>query len=965
MARTKVKRKRIPKQQSQKGSANLRKAEGSPDGDADKHLHKRSRGEEKFSDNEYDQAAHVAVEVANSVTPIRTRKNRAPITPLSPPKPLQFDTPIDCSDTITCLGLEAQIKEHNEDSPIPCPTPEESNVSPAVQKLQNPINAPISISSKAFETIMTPQTSKTLEDLRLWDDPQKIQQFKETLLEVAEVIAEDKNDKKAVQERMKDVAFEEAVSDYDHLKNRFEGPEVIGTIHISQLQEFLQRTPCTQTKLLTKEIRLNSTIAKHNKTMLAKFETRPNPRLLGCNFYHAPSNFHGVIVQELFKECGHPNCIKSRNQNLPKEERCTFSIKWQLLTSNATDHVQVIVQGWHCKQFVPVDKFFPQPADVKKQMKGQFNTNSKPITIAAALAKQQLKNSSIQLLSMKQISNQKYYHKKQDREADDEFESALIKINKFCKSGHFKLLTPKEELDSQTKDNFHWVIISPTLFKESVQYAKDIVGLDGVFKVTHIKLPIYALTVTTKDHYTIPLALCITKSQNHTAITRFLQAVEQEVSSTLGTLWKPTVMIDDGAPERLAVSTMQWIYILCKFHFKVAINKRLVQYVSEEKIRIALDKLVSCMFNALTEQEYTNYYNAFKKTCLNAGADQFLNYFNKEWHVQHKHWTCEFRYSLYGLWATNNFTERFIQFLEQCAGGKSVLKRIDELIDAVYCCFTIKNFEQHKKKSKNTYVKELQKRMAEGFKGYLLDPNFVEAGSNEFSFSVGKYDVNVMKCSCTCPDFEHHAWHCKHLFAAFLYYAKEHKITSALVNDITALNFLGLITAAIHNQEYQFDSGFIGRTGVQVHVDRFKRLRKKKQQNNDNEEEEEENAAEIQTLDQEPIDELEVVVIKVLGVYYKGKKKMMTALFTDDEQESDVPLDPACQAVLTFKAEVMNRIAKFPSALTTPQEQRKVIGIYFYSEKGQVIVQFENEEKVLAATNAALCSFFFTKLGLH
>ena len=93
------------------------------------------------------------------------------------------------------------------------------------------------------------------------------------------------------------------------------------------------------------------------------------------------------------------------------------------------------------------------------------------------------------------------------------------------------------------------MLCNEELLKKEATAASEIVGLDGVFKIMNTKLPVYVLISVTKEHFCIPLAVCISKSQNHEAIKLFLSTVKLEIEKVLETEWNPVVMIDDGAPE--------------------------------------------------------------------------------------------------------------------------------------------------------------------------------------------------------------------------------------------------------------------------------------------------------------------------------------------------------------------------------------------------------------------------------
>jgi hypothetical protein len=96
------------------------------------------------------------------------------------------------------------------------------------------------------------------------------------------------------------------------------------------------------------------------------------------------------------------------------------------------------------------------------------------------------------------------------------------------------------------------------------------VGLDGIFKLHknhHGILQLCFMHPVTNRAF--PFAYAIMRNADADSIEKFLSSVKKYLDETYKISWKPIMMIDKDAAERLACERLGFTYFLCNFHDSV------------------------------------------------------------------------------------------------------------------------------------------------------------------------------------------------------------------------------------------------------------------------------------------------------------------------------------------------------------------------------------------------------------
>jgi len=97
------------------------------------------------------------------------------------------------------------------------------------------------------------------------------------------------------------------------------------------------------------------------------------------------------------------------------------------------------------------------------------------------------------------------------------------------------------------------------------QWGHQIIGLDGLFKLSKMRWPVWAVVVQDTQGHAWPVVFVFASIERTEILARALRCLHRHVVED-GEPWKPIVMIDKDEVERGAVAAMGWEYLLCDFH---------------------------------------------------------------------------------------------------------------------------------------------------------------------------------------------------------------------------------------------------------------------------------------------------------------------------------------------------------------------------------------------------------------
>jgi len=99
------------------------------------------------------------------------------------------------------------------------------------------------------------------------------------------------------------------------------------------------------------------------------------------------------------------------------------------------------------------------------------------------------------------------------------------------------------------------------------QWGHQIIGLDGLFKLSKMRWPVWAVVVQDTQGHAWPVVFVFASIERTEILARALRCLHRHVVED-GEPWKPIVMIDKDEVERGAVAAMGWEYLLCDFHIQ-------------------------------------------------------------------------------------------------------------------------------------------------------------------------------------------------------------------------------------------------------------------------------------------------------------------------------------------------------------------------------------------------------------
>lgn len=485
----------------------------------------------------------------------------------------------------------------------------------------------------------------------------------------------------------------------------------------------------------------------------------PNPLTTGKFEYVLPQQ-HGrskVAMFEIF-ECSHPLCSLQGD--------CTAQWKWEIRFGSSQAHIYC--KGKHTLSWKPTD-LLKRGLSVT-QKKEVLNHKQNYPTTCGQIALAMKVNSRV-------VTNFVQHFQRSKRLAEDHFEAFKLRLQELKEQEDMYIVTPNKTIDDLTEQNFSVLILSKNLVDYAVEKGLifDIIGHDGVYKLTDRGVPVNIYcTVTKKDFRGIVLGCSIAARNNAETLVSLFRSFLLYLSSTYPLKYRqPKFSIDEEQSQINALITLKQDFSLCRFHLKRAWRKHLVKKVPNS----SRGKIATCLLRLLSTRNHDEYEKEYDALCTACGesGQHFLDYYNEVHHQYSKYWNSSDR-SLRSnsLGSTNNVTETAIRLLEKDLHGK--FKRFDNLIDHI-----LKFFRHQQQKlmfpqiHRNDTVKQMEDRFEEG-KNIVGENDVEECLEGPFVFKIKDYGINIQYCFCTCLDYLNNARICKHINACFIYFALKHEL---------------------------------------------------------------------------------------------------------------------------------------------------------------------------------------------
>lgn len=548
----------------------------------------------------------------------------------------------------------------------------------------------------------------------------------------------------------------------DGLNNDHSFPSwtVVGKCYVTEVDSFRRNYPFTQGAFRSQGWRrckyfeqssVNQTLYNDNNGWL-------NPIITGKWIYECPSK-HGKAVQVMYEHfiCANILCTNST------EKRCTAKWMWQM-PYKENPNVVIRCFGSHGNLWRPAPSLLRGLSVEQKlnalEQKSTYRNSTCHIATAFNVSSKQVQN------FLDHQNRKKWLH-------EDHFEAFKLTLNRLNqKDEEFKVLFPTNSLELCSINNFAVLILSKNLIRYAVQNGKifEIIGHDGVYKLSEQKVPINLYTtVTAKNFRGILLGISIASDNSQKTLEAlikcFLLYLRAEYPREYS---QPHFSVDEELSQINALKSLKMRFNICRFHLVRSWKKHILKKVDLQyrgDIAAALLRLLATK----NMEEYDEEYEHFKSVALEC-CPVFLDYYNEYHHHLAEYWNLSDRcLRNNSLGSTNNITESAIRLLEKDVTSK--FRRFDALLDYVVTFMNdqlVKHmFSPH---HKNETMKQMQERLESSKE--LYDNGLVnEMLESPFMFKVGNYGVNIQYCFCTCQDYFSKLRICKHINAAFIFFA--------------------------------------------------------------------------------------------------------------------------------------------------------------------------------------------------
>lgn len=524
----------------------------------------------------------------------------------------------------------------------------------------------------------------------------------------------------------------------------------------------------------------------------SEMPTHWSPLDLLENRLHIPQNFNGSIVTQYYTGCRDPVCSAYIGA-----EPCTANIRISVSSDGLT--CSFYAQGRHCPLYKPVHSHLVPRPDAKRVI---ANNSGDSVRVIAAKLHEQVPNYSVP--PRMALSQTKYNI---SRSTKVNFSNPLGGAVEFLlKSENWILLSEVggREVELMTNDDFTIVLLHRQTWFECCNTIGELVGWDGVWKtlkLAHVekdsgKIPLYVLTCLDSERRTQVPAIMLSTSHSADTWSDCLEEIARRHLREFKTEWLPIFMIDDGAVEKAALNQLKADYFLCKFHVLQAWERQLSKLKCTVKEKAEVYKILLQMFSVRTETQYNQLYAQLKRE-RRAVFGSFVDYFTAHWHMYngerfYLRWTCIDRPSSYGLWNTNNATERIMRDLQEHLQWKAC-KNIEEYVKSIDSWMTLRRNNQQRPRKTQT-EREASERLERGRQLWSLSDNVDDEDAESSWYGSATvphikffpcsdesedfvYTADLLAMTCNCMDYIRNCRPCKHLFCSMLAYLHENEIT--------------------------------------------------------------------------------------------------------------------------------------------------------------------------------------------
>lgn len=311
-------------------------------------------------------------------------------------------------------------------------------------------------------------------------------------------------------------------------------------------------------------------------------------------------------------------------------------------------------------------------------------------------------------------------------------------------------------------------------------------GLDGIYKWTKYRLPVYQVTYVDSLNEGRPMAYCITSTDTTENLSMFLKLLDDYAMNLGFSFAKPFVAIDHDDKERAALLKVNWKPCLCDFHLIKAINKKMVALRFKQEEQDVLWRSIKTLQRCQTQDELAAELISLRAVVKKISSE-FLDYLESEWLCPEwlPYWIDVEHPKRLGLGNTNNYSESLFRaanilfFKGRTVGLFDLLRIITKLIFTYHAVRIQQNQLGLIKKKKNRTERSLLEREDLGWNLFKkscvtvpeIDSDLTDCLYRCCSETIKDkfYLVNHEAATCTCAFYLWSGSYCKHFFAVHHY----------------------------------------------------------------------------------------------------------------------------------------------------------------------------------------------------
>ena len=605
------------------------------------------------------------------------------------------------------------------------------------------------------------------------------------------------------------VIYEQALYTYTEVAEKY---DVISThVLLKDLPRYLKGNPFLSTGFHRKDKYLSVRVKSLNRHMGAELR-KFNPLDTLDWTLELPEPPPKYLFTQYYSGCLDPVCTFYSSGDKP----CTANIKISV-NSDALS-CTIFARGKHCEHYRPIHNHLIRRPEINDIIRK--NLQDTPVVLLQKLRKQVPDI----VISKNQVRQAKYNTQRANRiNNGNPLGGAITYVR--GRTGWVLLPTIGENaVANMQNDNFTLVLIHVPTWQSCANYFNDIIGLDGVHKCLKLsfiekdngKIPLYVLTCSDTELKTqVPVVML---STNHNAQTwaDCLRAIGVQYEKDFNRKWTPYFMIDDGSVEKSCMEKIGANYFICKFHIVQRWTHHLNSMGLSETEKAKLYNTLLSMFAAPTETAYLAIYRSMRQRFPVAKYGSFLRYFDSNWHQYggdsqfYLRWISAYRACSYGLWNTNNATERVMKDIQLHLDHRSV-KNLEKYVVEITDYIEARAFNTRTNKSVTEV--DAERRCKDGFAIWSNERNTrwapstskgvcgfaaeEQATDDQSSFL---YSTNLEVMTCNCLDYVNNCRPCKHLFCTMFEYAHLHELPLSANPEKSPFQLIRLIANHIHER---------------------------------------------------------------------------------------------------------------------------------------------------------------------